>query len=259
MRIITWNINSVRLRIELIGLLQERYNPDIILLQETKTENQYFPSEACANYSFKHQYFEGEKSYNGVAILSKIPFDEKFSLKFYNNDKRHVSVKIQDLEIHNFYIPSGGDIPDPDLNPKFKHKLAYLDEMGKWFSENRNLSSKILLAGDLNISPLEHDVWSSKALRFEVSHTDIERQIMMNMIKEFEWRDIAREFVPHNEKLYSWWSYRNRDWKKSNRGRRLDHIWLNNHTSNKATNFEIIREARDWDRPSDHVPVLIDL
>ncbi len=257
MRIISWNINSIRLRIDLIGLLQTKYNPDIILLQETKTENIFFPVEACTNFSFTHQYFEGEKSYNGVAILSKIPFNEKFSLAFYNGDKRHVAVKIKDLEIHNFYIPSGGDIPDPELNPKFKHKLAYLDEMHKWFLVNRMPDRQILLAGDLNISPLEHDVWSSRALRNEVSHTDIERKIMMDMIKEFEWRDIAREFIPHNNKLYSWWSYRNKDWKKSNRGRRLDHIWLNNHASHNVSHFEIIKEARDWTRPSDHVPVLI--
>jgi len=259
MRIATWNINSVRLRIDLVKKLKDEHKPDIIMLQETKVDNPLFPIEACKAIGYEHIHFDGGKSYNGVAILSKIPFDDKFILPFCKDDKRHTGVRIKDIEIHNFYVPSGGDIPDIELNDKFKHKLEYLEEMGIWFNKNRKTSDKILLAGDLNIAPLEHDVWSSKQLRNEVSHTDIERKMMMQMIDEFGWHDIARKFVPANEKLYSWWSYRNRDWEKSNRGRRLDHIWLSEGLKDSCSKFQIIREARNWERTSDHVPVIVDL
>lgn len=257
-RIVNWNINSIRLRLDLITKIQNEFNPDIIMLQETKVDNSLFPKEACNSLSFPHLYYEGGKSYNGVAILSKIPFNENFSLEFYNNDKRHIAVKIGDVEIHNFYVPAGGDIPDPELNPKFKHKLAYLEHMREWFNNNRKPTDKIILAGDLNIAPLEHDVWSSKQLRNVVSHTNVERKAMMQIINEFCWIDLARKFVPIDQKLYSWWSYRNKDWEKSNRGRRLDHIWTSQGLENSCSNFQIIKDVRRWSLPSDHVPVIAD-
>ena len=257
MKIVTWNINSIRLRIDLIAKLAREEDPDLILLQETKVENISFPEEACRNLGFDHLFFDGEKSYNGVAILSKIPFDSQFSLKFYNEHKRHVAVKIKDIEVHNFYIPSGGDIPDTEINNKFLHKLEYLKELKEWFRLNRETNrDKIILAGDLNIAPLEHDVWSSRQLRNEVSHTDVERKLMMDIIKDFSWQDIGRNFVPKEQKLYSWWSYRNRDWSKSNRGRRLDHIWLSEALAGQCREFSILKEARSYARPSDHVPVI---
>jgi exodeoxyribonuclease III len=248
MKIVTWNINSVRIRLDLIAKLKHQENPVVILLQEIKTD-----------IGYEHQYFEGEKSYNGVAILSQLPIENKFSLSFYKDDKRHVAGNIGGIEIHNFYIPSGGDIPDVALNDKFLHKLEYLKILDEWFVKNRKTQEKILLAGDLNIAPYEHDVWSSKQLKFEVSHTDIERKMMIDIIDNFGWHDVARRFVPSDQKLYSWWSYRNRDWKKSNRGRRLDHIWASESLKNNCLDFKIIKEARDWDKPSDHVPVLLEL
>ncbi len=257
MKIVTWNINSIRFRMESVAKFSEEHNPDVILLQETKVENHLFPSEECRKLGFPYLYYEGEKSYNGVAILSKLPFEDQFSLNFINEHKRHVAVRIGDVEIHNFYAPAGGDIPDIELNPKFDHKLKYFAEMNKWFRENRHSKQQIILAGDLNIAPLEHDVWSSKQLRNEVSHTDIERKLMMDIIKDFTWSDIAREFVPIEQKLYSWWSYRNIDWAKSNRGRRLDHVWLSAGLSGKCSEFSIIKETRSYEKPSDHVPVMI--
>ncbi|MDX2050034.1 MAG: exodeoxyribonuclease III [Rickettsiaceae bacterium] len=262
MRVATWNINSVRIRLDIIKKLEMLYNIDVLLLQETKTVNHSFPSEFFARIGFTNQYFEGEKSYNGVAIVSKIPFDDYFSLSFCNKDKRHVAAMIQGIEVHNFYWPAGGDIPDVNINPKFQNKLQYIQEFKDWFYSNRNTKQKILLAGDLNIAPHEHDVWSSKALKNEVSHTDIERSMMMDVIKSFGWIDVARHIIGDFEdkrKIYSWWSYRNIDWQKSNRGRRLDHIWVSDTLKLHYSNFKIIKDARDWQMPSDHVPVLIDL
>lgn len=259
MRIATWNINSIRLRIEIIKDFIERFQPDILALQETKVHDIYFPLGDCLSLGFDHIKFSGEASYNGVAILSKVPIDAVFDLSIYNEDKRHIAIRIGDMEIHNFYVPAGGDIPDPALNPKFLHKLTFLDHMNEWFLLNRNPDEKIILLGDLNVAPLEQDVWSSKQLENVVSHTEIERQKLMRNIKDFKWIDAPREFIPHNEKLYSWWSYRNIDWQKSNRGRRLDHIWISQGLKNNLLSHHTFKEARNYKKTSDHVPVIIDI
>ena len=116
-----------------------------------------------------------------------------------------------------------------------------------------------ILVGDLNIAPYENDVWSHKQLLNVVSHTPIETDILKKLLKDGKWVDIMREFVPLEEKLYSWWSYRNRDWKISNRGRRLDHIWLSGNLVSAVKKMIVCKELRDLERPSDHVPVLIEV
>jgi exodeoxyribonuclease-3 len=115
-----------------------------------------------------------------------------------------------------------------------------------------------VLVGDLNIAPLEHDVWSHKQLLNVVSHTAVEIEAL-NELRDTGFTDAIRHFVPDNEKLYTWWSYRNRDWRLSDRGRRLDHIWVTPDLTTKLARFEILREARDWPQTSDHVPVLLEL
>ena len=259
MKIVTWNINSIRLRIALLKQLIDEYTPDMIALQEIKTTNDFFPYQEVVNMGYKHVYFEGQKSYNGVAIISKFPFTNKFSLELYNSDKRHIAVEVQGIEIHNFYVPAGGDIPDVSINSKFKHKLEYIKLMQSWFSNNRNINSKIVVLGDLNIAPHEHDVWSSKQLRNVVSHTDIERYMLLELQSSLSFVDSARNFIPHDEKLYTWWSYRNVDWEKSNRGRRLDHIWTSSNLKDNMLSIGIVREARNWLQPSDHVPYFLQL
>lgn len=259
MRIVTWNINSLRLRMDLMGKLQSEHSPDIICLQEIKTSDETFPVEGVRALGYEHVVYSGEKSYNGVAILSKYPITDNFCLSFYNQDKRHIAAKIHDFEIHNFYVPAGGDIPDTELNPKFKHKLAYLDWMKSWFKDNRNISDKIILTGDLNIAPHEHDVWSSKQLKNVVSHTGVERKVLIDLQESFNFIDSGRHFVDYNEKLYTWWSYRTPDWKKSNRGRRLDHIWVSESLKDRLHSISSIGVARGWERPSDHVPFILDL
>ena len=116
-----------------------------------------------------------------------------------------------------------------------------------------------ILVGDLNIAPYENDVWSHKQLLNVVSHTPIETDNLKKLLNDGKWVDIMRKFVPLEEKLYSWWSYRNRDWKISNRGRRLDHIWLSGNLVSAVKKMIVCKELRDWERPSDHVPVLIEV
>lgn len=257
MKIATWNINSLRLRMPLLKAFVDEHQPDIIALQETKVQDIEFPFADVLSLGYKYIRFSGQKSYNGVAIISKFPIDSEFCLEFYNDDRRHIAVKIGDLEFHNFYVPAGGDEPDENINPKFKHKMHYLDNMHDWFMKNRSNDQNIILVGDLNIAPLEHDVWSSKQLKNTVSHTNIERIKLMRNITEFGFIDAPRKLVSHDEKLYSWWSYRSPDWDSSNRGRRLDHIWVTPNIAGRLTKTEHLRESRASERPSDHVPVLI--
>jgi exodeoxyribonuclease III len=259
MKITTWNINSVRLRIELINKLNIEYSPDIICLQETKTEDKYFPIAQIKNIGFEHIAFSGQKSYNGVAILSKLPIQDSFSIELYNQDKRHICAKINQFEIHNFYVPAGGDEPDITINPKYKHKLEYIELMQKWLASNRSPSDQLILVGDLNIAPHEHDVWSSKQLHNVISHTQAERESLLNLQKSFDFIDTGRHFIDMQKKLYSWWSYRNCDWKKSNRGRRLDHIWVTRSLEKQLNSIDILSNARDWLKPSDHVPCILDI
>lgn len=258
MKIISWNINSLRLRIELLRIISEKLSPDIIALQETKVEDKDFPHEKIYDMGYKHIYFSGQKSYNGVAILSKIKCDDVFTLDFVNDHKRHIAVRIKDVEIHNFYVPAGGDIADPEINDKFKHKLEYISSIENWFLNNHSINSKIILLGDLNIAPYEHDVWSSKQLKNTVSHTDVERELLINFKNSCNFLDIARKFTPIQEKSYSWWSYRNKDWKKSNRGRRLDHIWVSSILEKTLVGYGSLIELRDFEKCSDHIPIFAD-
>ncbi|MGH1374920.1 MAG: exodeoxyribonuclease III [Alphaproteobacteria bacterium] len=260
MRLATWNINSVRLRMPLILDLVKESNPDVICLQETKTPDEHFPLDAIKDAGYKHVHFNGMKSYNGVAILSRIPFEDA---KIYNrverNDCRHISVKFKEFELHNIYIPAGGDEPDREINEKFGHKLDFIDEMSDFFKQNYTATSSAIVVGDFNIAPMEHDVWSHKQLSKVVSHTPIEIAKLDGMQKSLNWVDASRHFVAEDEKCYSWWSYRNRDWKKSNRGRRLDHIWVTPTLQSNLSAHNIPTHMRDWEKPSDHVPVIIDL
>ncbi len=258
LKIATYNINSVRLRINRVLDFLHNDNIDVLCLQETKVEDHLFPKDAFINAGYTHLYYNGEKSYNGVAIISRIPLHTPDKQFFYNDHARHISAILPDgTHIHNFYIPAGGDEPDTEINPKFLHKLSYLACMKAFFKEHHTTSSPLIMVGDFNIAPFEHDVWSHKQLLKVVSHTPIEVETLADLQNDLQWIDVAREFVPESEKLYSWWSYRSKDWRKGNRGRRLDHIWATPPLKDKITDFSIYSDLRDGEKPSDHVPVCI--
>lgn len=258
MKIISWNINSLRLRLSLLKKLVSIANPDIICLQETKVHNDLFPALEIKSLGFDFIEFDGQKSYNGVAILSKFPLQNTNILDIENyGHKRHISTsvktKIGDVILHNFYVPAGGDIPDVALNDKFDHKLKFIDGMTQYFTPQKE--QKIIMVGDMNIAPLEHDVWSHKQLLKIVSHTPIEVEKMLKLQKSLDWIDTHRHFVPENEKLYSWWSYRAGDPLGANKGRRLDHIWTTPNLKNHIKSMKIYRDLRSEIQPSDHVPI----
>ena len=259
MRIATWNINSVRLRINHVMRFINEQNIDVMCLQETKTEDEYFPISKFIDGGMKYCNFRGEKSYNGVAIFSKTPIKTKnFELWCGYNDTRHNCVTLENnVKIHNFYVPAGGDVPDIKLNEKFNHKINFIKEMIKYF--NKIKLKNTILVGDLNIAPFEHDVWSHKQLLNVVSHTPIETELLKKLMNDANWIDVGRKYFSKDEKLYSWWSYRNKDWKKSNRGRRLDHIMVSKDLETSLKSYSSCKEIRDWEKPSDHVPLIVEL
>ena len=266
MRIVSWNINSVRLREKLVIKLMKKLDPDIICLQETKCPNDQFPEKAFAKAGFSHIAKNGIKGYHGVATLSKQPIIDSHIVDYCKKgDGRHIAVTVKagrkNVTVHNFYVPAGGDEPDPKINDKFAHKLQFLSEMQRTFKKlkKQGKAAGQVLLGDLNIAPGEHDVWSSKQLKNVVSHTAIEKAELAKLFAAADWDDVARRFVPPEEKLYSWWSYRARDWAASDRGRRLDHIWVTPDLSPAVSDYGVLRAARGWQRPSDHAPLWIDL
>lgn len=262
MRIATWNINSIRIRESLIAQFIATHRPDVLCLQETKVEDGHFPHELVQRLGYKHCVFTGEKSYNGVAILSKMPLKLHATYDMIKNGhKRHIAAELPDgTIIHNFYVPAGGDIPDPELNNKFREKLDFVAAMTDWSKQEVKKKHRMIAVGDFNIAPLDNDVWSHKQMLKIVSHTPVEIDALNELQRQSGgWVDAMRTLVPHDQKLYSWWSYRNRDWAASDRGRRLDHIWLTPSLKESLKHGFIVKEARGFEGPSDHVPVVIDL
>lgn len=257
MRLITWNINSVRARIGIVEQLVKIYQPDVLCLQETKVQDHQFPRKAFQEMGFETVAIKGQKSHHGVATLVRGSVTAIESIDWCQmGDARHVAVTMENgISVHNFYVPAGGDEPDRTVNDKFGHKLDFVSEMTDW---SRSLEGEAVLVGDLNIAPLEHDVWSSKALKKVVSHTPIEREAMLDLMKAGDWQDVMRDFVGEEEKLYTWWSYRARDWRAADKGRRLDHIWTTPGMKGKARTMQVIKDARGWEKPSDHAPVMVD-
>ncbi|WP_455476508.1 exodeoxyribonuclease III [Bartonella sp. B17] len=258
-RLATWNVNSIRLRLAQVFQYLDIFPADILCLQETKCPDNLFPREAFEAAGYKHIALNGQKSYNGVAIVSRLPFknvEKRFFCKKQSCRYISVIVKIcnRNVRIHNFYVPAGGDVPDVDVNEKFRNKLDFLEEMSSIRAEQGDgLSS--LLVGDLNIAPLADDVWSHKQLLKVVSHTPVETERLQALCSQGGWVDLMRMHFPVPTKLYTWWSYRARDWALADRGRRLDHIWSSSDLAPFVTDLAVFRDARGWDRPSDHVPI----
>ncbi|MFY9692863.1 MAG: exodeoxyribonuclease III [Xanthobacteraceae bacterium] len=262
-KLTTWNINSVRLRINLVAKFIKAVRPDILCLQETKCPDDAFPRKRFKRLGYEHIALNGQKGYHGVVVISRLPF-ESFNIQSFcgKTDCRHVSAVFGEraglrdpITVHNFYVPAGGDIPDPAVNPKFAHKLAFLDEMRDAPALRPARAEGAILVGDLNVAPREHDVWSHKQMLRVVSHTPIECEKFTAALGAGGWIDSMRRLTPEPEKLYTWWSYRAADWRAADRGRRLDHVWSSDALADHVSEIAIAKNYRGAERPSDHVPV----
>jgi exodeoxyribonuclease-3 len=255
LRIATWNINSVRHREAAVLRFLREEAPDVLCLQETKSPVEKLPLEGMRALGYQHVVARGQKAYNGVAILSRLPLEPLPHRDFCaRGDARHVAARLPSgMVVHNLYIPAGGDLPDPSVNPKFAHKLDFLAELRAWFADAP--PTRAILVGDLNVAPREDDVWNHRRLLKIVSHTPVEVEALAAAQGAGAWIDVTRAHLPEG-RLYSWWSYRALDWRAVDKGRRLDHIWATPDLVERSGGSRIASHVRGWDLPSDHAPVL---
>ena len=264
LRVASWNINSVRLRHEQVARFVAESGTDVLCLQETKCREGEFPTQAFIDMGLPHLAIAGQKGWHGVAIASRHPIAAAAPLDVCREGHaRCVSGVIAGVEVRNFYVPAGGDIPDRALNPKFDHKLDFFETLTREMAA-RDRAEPILIAGDLNVAPGEHDVWSHRQMSRIVSHTPVEVQAMTDLMGSLGFPDLVRAAIPEPQKLFSWWSYRAADFRASNRGLRLDHLLaspglLPAARREGAVSARVHDHVRAWARPSDHAPVTVDL
>jgi len=264
LRICTWNVNSVRLRAEQAARFVAEQAPDILCMQEIKCREGEFPANAFRDMGLPHLKIAGQKGWHGVAIASRFPIEDAQPLEVCREGHaRCVGGTIEGVEVHNFYIPAGGDVPDRELNPKFDHKLDFYEKLTAEL-RTRDPKAPLALVGDLNVAPGEFDVWNHKYMSKIVSHTPVEIEAFEAMKASLGFIDLMRETTPEPTKLASWWSYRAADFRQSNRGLRLDHILVTPGLREAAFRLgsaatRIHDDVRAWERPSDHAPVSADL
>jgi exodeoxyribonuclease-3 len=263
LRLATWNINSVRLRAEQVARFVAEQQPDVVCLQEIKCREAEFPTQAFVDMGLPHLKIAGQKGWHGVAIASRLPIEDVQPIEACREGHaRCVSGRIAGVEVQNFYIPAGGDVPDRTVNAKFDHKLDFYERLAADMAK-RDPKTPLVLTGDLNVAPGEYDVWSHKQMSKIVSHTPIELEAMAALKAAGQFTDLVREAVPNPQKLFSWWSYRAADFRQSNRGLRLDHIWITPGLREAAlgagkAEARVHDTVREWERPSDHAPVSAD-
>ena len=254
----TWNINSVRLRIDLVAKFLKASRPDVLRLQETKCIDDAFPAKRFKRLGYEHIALNGQKGYHGVATVSRIPLREVSRHDWQDNgEARHVGVELlgagQGMVLENVYIPAGGDEPDRTINPKFGQKLDFLERMIRWAEQ---IGRPSVIVGDFNIAPLESDVWNHKSLLKVVSHTPLEVETLARFQAAHSWVDLGRQHIPAPQRNWTWWSYRAKNWREGDRGRRLDHMWASPDVAAMSRSHRVIEETRDWEQCSDHVPLI---
>jgi exodeoxyribonuclease-3 len=255
LKIASWNINSVRARIDIVAKFLREEQPDLLCLQETKVCDADFPRAVFGELGYRHQILCGQRMHHGVAILSRLPVEEEARHDWQaNGEARHIGVRLAcGIRVENVYVPAGGDVPDREVNPKFGQKLDFLERMTAW---SEGCAAPTIIVGDFNVAPLECDVWSHRQLLGVVSHTPIEVDALTRLQASHDWVDLGRHFHPAPKRLHTWWSYRSPDWTKNDRGRRLDHMWATPDVAKLALAHIVHEACRNWTRPSDHVPLV---
>ena len=255
LKIASWNIKSIRARIGIVEKFLTEEAPDILCLQETKVRDAEFPEGLFRRLGYNHLFICGQPMHHGVAIASKVPLREDHRHDWQDNgEARHIGVLLENgVRLENVYVPAGGDIPDRDQNVKFGQKLDFVERMTRW---SEAVGCPTIIVGDFNIAPLECDVWSHRQLLNVVSHTPVEVEALNRLLGSNDWVDLGRHFFPAPQRLHTWWSYRSPDWTRNDRGRRLDHMWATGDVAKQAVAHRVFEPCRNWDRPSDHVPLM---
>ncbi len=258
MRIATWNVNSVKQRIDnLTAWLAERA-PDIVCLQETKTVDEAFPRQTIEALGY-NVAAHGQKTFNGVAILSKLKFDEVTPRLPGDSADDHarfieatVSTKAGALRVASIYLPNG----NPTGTDKYTYKIKWMDRLSKYAHERLQLEEPLIMAGDYNVIPTAADVhnpaaWATDALFLPQTREKFRSLINLGLTD-------AMRAVSDEAGLYTFWDYQAGAWQK-NWGIRIDHLLLSPQAADRLTTAGIDKHVRSWERPSDHVPVYVDL
>lgn len=251
MKIATWNVNSIAIRLEAVLNWLASTKTDVLCLQETKCVDEKFPRSEFADAGYD-SIFTGEKSYNGVAILSRLPIGNpqyNFADDGPEAPKRLIAATIEGVRIVNTYIPNGTEL----WTDKFTFKLDWLQRLRRMFDDDCPRDSDALLCGDFNVAPEERDVWSVKNWEGKLHFSKPERAAIHH-VKQWGFSDAFRT-INGDLQEFSWWNYREGAFPK-NQGLRIDHIWTSESLTAKCTNCWIDREPRTWERPSDHTPVV---
>lgn len=251
MKIATWNVNSINIRLEQLLDWLEATKTDVVCLQETKSVDENFPVQPIIDAGY-HVAFTGQKSYNGVAIVSRHEIDD-VQKNFPDDDdeapKRLIAATIEGVRIVNTYIPNGTELG----TDKFTFKLDWLQRLRRFFDDTCDQNSDVLLCGDFNVAPTELDVWSVPAWEGKLHFTKTERAAI-HYVKQWGFTDLFRKLHP-DAKEFSWWNYREGAWQR-NQGLRIDHIWTSRSLADKCTGCWIDKEPRSNEKPSDHTPVV---
>jgi len=264
LRVATWNINSVRIRAEQVQRFVAEHAPDVLCLQEIKCREGEFPAQAFADVGMPHLRISGQKGWHGVAIASRLPLEPGPQLDLCREKHaRCVTARVAGVEVINLYIPAGGDTPDREANPKFDHKLDFYERLTAEMAR-RDPSAPLILTGDLNVAPGEHDVWNHRYMSKIVSHTPVEVEAMGRLQASLGFIDLGRAARPEPDKMFTWWSYRALDFRASNRGLRLDHLWISPGLREAAWRLgapsaRVHDDVPAWTQPSDHAPITADL
>ncbi len=253
MKLATWNVNSLKVRLPHVLDWLAFYQPDVLCLQETKLEDANFPAAELAASGYQ-PLFSGQKTYNGVAILSKLPAEEVAVgiPGFADPQKRVLAATIGGVRVINLYVPNGQSV-DSD---KFQYKLGWLDALMGWLRDELTRYSSLAVLGDFNIAPEERDVHDPKAWEGQVLFSPPEREAFRKLL-QLGLSDSFRLF-DQPEKSYTWWDYRMNAFRR-NMGLRIDHILLSAALAKTCKSCLIDKEARKRERPSDHAPVIVEI
>lgn len=250
MKIATWNINSLRVRLPHVLRWLESQRPDILALQETKLPDPDFPAEAFTRLGY-HAVFSGQPAYNGVALLARAPFAVTATAlpDFDDAQKRVLFAHRDEIHILNLYVPNGQSL-DSD---KYQYKLQWLKQLNRWLTQLLREHPQLVVLGDFNIAPEDRDVHDPKAWEGGVLVSAAERAAFRSLLEQ-GLQDSFRLFHPESGH-YSWWDYRAAAFRR-NLGLRIDHILLSPALAGRCLGTHMDREPRGWERPSDHVPVI---
>ena len=262
MRIATWNVNSLRVRLEQVVAWLEAHQPDVLCLQETKVTDELFPHEPLNAMGYS-AVISGQKTYNGVALISRQPLEdvrigfdgvleEDQEAAVLSEQKRVISARLGPLRILNLYVPNGASVD----SKSYAYKLSWLGCLGRYVGSQLEQGEPLCMVGDFNIAPEDRDLHDPHHFKGHIMASEQEREALQVVLGQ-DLKDVFRRFHPESGH-WSWWDYRSGCWPRD-QGWRLDHIYLTRDLHAMAKDCWIDRQQRGLPRPSDHAPVVVEL